>query len=73
MLFRSCGGAAWAAYQGLSRWGMGNSVAVGLSVGLGGVVYLGGLLLSQALVKKDLLMLPKGEKIAKALEKQGWI
>ncbi len=68
-----CGGAAWAAYQGLSRWGMGNSVAVGLSVGLGGVVYLGGLLLSRALVKKDLLMLPKGEKIAKGLEKQGWI
>lgn len=68
-----CGGGAWAAYQGLRRWDLGSTAAAGLAIGAGGLVYLGGLLASRALVKKDLLMLPKGEKIAKALEKRGWI
>ena len=45
-----------------------------LAAGLGGVVlYLGGLLLLRGIGKRDLQSLPNGQKIAKMLEKQGWI
>lgn len=44
-----------------------------VSTVFGGVIYLGGLLLLRGIRKSDLQSLPKGQKIAKTLEKQGWI
>ena len=43
--------------------------AVLLSAAVGAAVYLVGLLLLRALKKEDIMMLPKGEKMAKILEK----
>ena len=40
-----------------------------LSAAVGAAVYLVGLLLLRALKKEDIMMLPKGEKMAKILEK----
>jgi len=37
------------------------------------IIYVIALLVLKAFTKTDLLMLPKGEKIAKALEKRHWI
>ncbi len=68
-----CGGGAWAAHQGLTGLGLGSLTATGLSVAVGIILYMAGLLASHALAKKDLLMLPKGQKIAKTLEKRGWM
>ncbi|WP_322170059.1 putative polysaccharide biosynthesis protein [Acutalibacter caecimuris] len=68
-----CGCGAWGAYQGLSRVGLGNGAATGAAIAAGALLYLAGLLASHALAKKDLLMLPHGEKIAKTLEKRGWM
>ena len=39
----------------------------------GGAVYFAGMLLLRGIGKQDLLALPNGQKIAKTLEKQGWI
>ena len=39
----------------------------------GGAVYFAGMLLLRGIGKRDLLALPNGQKIAKTLEKQGWI
>ena len=39
----------------------------------GAAMYLVSLLLSRGIGKNDLLFLPQGQKIAKMLEKQGWI
>ena len=44
---------------------------VGISAAV--VVYSVSLLITKTLTKSDVLMLPKGEKIAKILEKRGWI
>jgi len=49
---------------------MGTISAV-VSVGLGAVVYLISLLLIKGIAKEDVSVLPKGEKIAKTLEKYG--
>lgn len=52
---------------------------VGEAVGLlaaaltGGTLYFAGLLLLRGIRKRDLQSLPNGQKIAKMLEKQGWI
>lgn len=50
-----------------------SKINVVLAIGFGGIVYVVSLLLTRAISKKDVLMLPKGEKIAKILEKRGWI
>ncbi|WP_243111215.1 putative polysaccharide biosynthesis protein [Acutalibacter sp. 1XD8-33] len=68
-----CGCAAWSAYMGLCRLGLESGAATGLGILCGGIVYVMGLLASHALAKKDLMMLPKGQKIAKTLEKRGWM
>ena len=47
--------------------------ARGASVAAGALVYLAGLLILRSIAKNDLFMLPQGQKIAKMLEKQGWI
>lgn len=68
-----CGCGAWGACRGLAALGLGNGAAVGLSIGCGGAIYVFGLLLTRGIEKKDLIMLPKGQKIAKTLEKRGWM
>jgi stage V sporulation protein B len=47
----------------------GNSLACIVSIGVAVVVYAISALLLKTLVKNDILLLPKGEKIAKILEK----
>ena len=42
-----------------------------ISVGVAGIVYLIALLLFKGIAKEDVSVLPKGEKIAKVLEKYG--
>ncbi len=73
-----CGGAAYGSYKLLSSvmtFGdmsgrlNGNSLACIISIGVAVVVYAIAVLLSKTLVKNDILLLPKGEKIAEILEK----
>ncbi len=73
-----CGGAAYGSYTVLcnvltfgdasSRLN-GQSLACLVSIGVAVVVYAISVLLMKTLVKDDILMLPKGEKMAKILEK----
>ncbi len=63
-----CGVTAWTSYGLFSRL-VGNTIATGLSILLAGIVYVVVLLLVRGVAKYDVLMLPKGEKIAKLLEK----
>jgi stage V sporulation protein B len=73
-----CGASAWGSYELLSSvltFGdmnsrlNGNSLACIVSIGVAVVVYAISALLLKTLVKNDILLLPKGEKIAKILEK----
>lgn len=73
-----CGGAAYGSYKLLSSvmtFGdmsgrlNGSSLACIISIGVAVVVYAIAVLLLKTLVKNDILLLPKGEKIAKILEK----
>ncbi len=50
-----------------------DTVSTLLALGVAFVTYVLALLLCRALTKTDILMLPKGQKIAKLLEKHGWI
>lgn len=63
-----CGAAAWTGYGLFSRMA-GNTVSTVLSILLAGIVYVIALFLVRGVAKYDVLMLPKGEKIAKLLEK----
>lgn len=64
----ACGLTAAVAYDQISSvWK--SDLAVLPAVALGAVVYLLGILLLKALKKEDVLMLPKGEKVVKILEK----
>lgn len=73
-----CGGSAYVSYMLLCRFLTfgdmsgrlnGQSLACIISIGVAVVVYGITVLLTKTLVKNDILMLPKGEKIAKILEK----
>ncbi len=68
-----CGCGAWGAYRGMAALGLGNGAAVGAAIVCGGIIYIFGLFLTRGIPKKDLIMLPKGQKIAKTLEKRGWM
>ena len=68
-----CAGAAWAVQGCLDRLGCPNALGVGCGVLAGAAVYAFGALLLGAVDKNDLLMLPRGQKIVKTLEKRGWI
>ena len=46
---------------------------MGVAIGFGGLVYLISMLLIKGIAKDDIIMLPKGEKIAKLLAKYGFI
>ena len=64
----ACGAAAVLAYDFFyTLWP--SKYTVLPAVGVGAVVYAVGVLLLRAVKKEDVLMLPKGEKVAKILEK----
>ncbi len=74
----ACGVSAWGSYKilsGILTFGdpssrlNGDSLACVISIGVAVIVYAIFTLLLKTLVKNDILMLPKGEKIAKILEK----
>ncbi len=48
-------------------------LCLGMGIGCGGLVYLISILLVKGIAKDDVIMLPKGEKIAKILAKFGFI
>ncbi|CCX37239.1 polysaccharide biosynthesis protein [Clostridium sp. CAG:1013] len=72
-----CGGGARFVYDFLRPLLPGGQLGEGLSLlagtFLGAVLYFGGLLMLRGIRKRDLQSLPNGQKIAKMLEKQGWI
>ncbi len=67
-----CCGSAWAA-QGLLARFLSDKIATLLALGVAVILYVVALLLLKAVSKDDILMLPKGQKIAKILEKYNWI
>ena len=67
-----CGITVWAGYGLLSRVA-GNTISASFSILAAGIVYVVVLFLTHGVEKYDILMLPKGEKIAKLLEKYGLI
>ncbi len=67
-----CGAVAWGANYLIAEKLMIESRLVGIvAIGLGAVIYAICMLLFKGIVKDDVLMLPKGEKIAKVLAKFG--
>ncbi len=76
-----CGGAAFGSFRFLSQFLTfnegsrlsGQSLSCLLAIGIAVVAYVICVLLTRTLVKDDILMLPKGEKIAKILEKYKFI
>ena len=48
-------------------------LCLGVGIGFGGLIYLISMLLIKGIAKDDIIMLPKGEKIAKILAKYGFI
>ncbi len=77
-----CGATAWASYGLINRLLIqlapslervavvsATNIATGVAIGLAGIVYLVSLLLSRSVQKEEVLSLPKGESIAKILEK----
>ena len=67
-----CAATGWASF-GLLHMRLGNTLSVIGAIALACVVYLVSLFLIHAITKDDVIMLPKGEKIAKLLEKRGLI
>ena len=67
-----CGLAAWAAF-GLFNRVVAQRLATVAAIVVAGFVYVIVVLLLRIITKNDVLMLPKGEKIAKVLEKLRWI
>ncbi len=63
-----CGLGAWAAY-GLASRAVSMNLATLISIAVAAVIYLVTVLLLKIITKNDVLMLPKGEKIAKVLAK----
>ena len=48
-------------------------IAVLGAIAVAGIVYVVSLFLLHVVSREDILLLPKGEKIARLLEKRGWI
>lgn len=65
----ACGAAAWGISFGMIRLGFSQSISTIISIAAAVVVYIVFLSILKALVKEDILSLPKGEKIVKVLEK----
>lgn len=67
-----CGIAAWGV-QKLGNLVTDSRIITVLAMGAAAVVYVVSLFALRAVSKNDVLLLPKGEKLAKILEKRGWI
>lgn len=66
----ACGGVAWTGYGFLmDEIGLSSRLSCVAAIGFGASIYAIVLLLVKGIVKDDVEMLPKGEKIAKVLEK----
>lgn len=72
-----CGGTAMAACRAVELFSLSAraSAALGAGAGIlcGACIYVISLLLLGGIEKNDIAMLPNGQKIAKTLEKRGWI
>lgn len=72
-----CGVAAYTSFGLCNRFipefGLKNIMALGVGIGFGGIVYVISMLFIKGISKDDVVMLPKGEKIAKILAKYGFI
>ena len=68
-----CAGSAWGAYRLISSFVSSDTVSTVLAIGVAGCVYVVAMLVFKGLSKDDVNMLPKGEKIAKVLEKHGFL
>ena len=67
-----CGAAAWAS-NGLLGLVMSKRIATALAICVAAIIYVFALFLLKAIRREEILMLPKGQKIAQTLEKHGWI
>ena len=72
-----CGVAAYTSFGLCNRFipefGLKNIMALGVGIGFGGIIYIISMLFIKGISKDDVVMLPKGEKIAKILAKYGFI
>ncbi len=72
-----CGVAAYTSYGLCNRFvpefSLKNILILGVSIGFGGLTYVISMLFVKGISKDDVVMLPKGEKIAKILAKYGFI
>lgn len=72
-----CGIAAYTSYGLCNRFipdfSLKSIMALGIGIGFGGLTYVISMLLIKGISKDDVVMLPKGEKIAKLLAKYGFI
>lgn len=73
-----CGVAAYTVYGIFARLLPGEALSVSristiLAIGAAGVIYLVALLVFRGICKDDVIVLPKGEKITKTLEKYGFL
>ena len=67
-----CGAAAWAS-NGLLGLVMSKRIATALAICVAAIIYVFALFLLKAIRREEILILPKGQKIAQTLEKHGWI
>ncbi len=68
-----CGVAAYGTNLILTSWRGKGSLTTIISVAAAGVAYILALGFTKTITKNDVTMLPKGQKIAKILEKIGWL
>ncbi len=72
-----CGVAAYTSYglcnKFVPEFSLKNILILGVSIGFGGLTYVISMLFVKGISKDDVVMLPKGEKIAKILAKYGFI
>ncbi|MEE1280462.1 MAG: polysaccharide biosynthesis C-terminal domain-containing protein, partial [Oscillospiraceae bacterium] len=68
----ACGGAAAVSYN-LLEGALSSNLTTVISIIFAAIIYAICLLLFKVLSKDDIIMLPKGKKIVKILEKRGWI
>jgi len=71
-----CGFAAWSGYGLMTRFigeVLSGRIITVVSIVFAALIYFISIVLLKVLTKNDVLMLPKGEKIAKVLEKLKWI
>jgi len=68
-----CAATAFGVGYFFERFGLSMRLACLVGIAAAVLVYVISLLITKTIAKSDVLMLPKGEKIAKILEKRGWI